>query len=926
MKKIICLAILLSSFIASAQVVTWTPLFPTANDTIEIVFDATQGNRQLLGSTAVYAHTGVITDLSPNPTYWLYVKTAWGQNTPETRLQSMGSNKWKIRFHIRSYYGVPAGEKILKLAFVFRNADGSKVGKTADNQDIFIPVYQEGLNLVLLSPEQTPFFAQRTQSVSIMATASNATYIQLYIDGSLIKETDQDTLTTDFSSGTPGKHTARIVAGDGSGLQKEIQFDLYIIPDIVIQDLPADVRDGITYLEPTTVLLSLMAPLKSFVYVIGDFNDWQIEPQYFMKRTPDGSHFWIDITGVYPGTEYRFQYLVDGRIRIADPYVEKIVDPWNDQYIEPQTYPGLIAYPQGKTSEIAGVMQTDLPIYSWHDRSWQRPASTDLVIYELLLRDFLDNHDFKTLTDTLGYFKKLGVNALEIMPFNEFEGNDSWGYNPSFYFAPDKYYGPKSEVQRFIDAAHQQGIAVIQDIVLNHAYGQCPLVRLYGDDMAHNPWFNAVSPNPVYAWGSDFNHESPATQAFVNRVLEFWLKEYHMDGFRFDFAKGFTNTSGDGSAYDPARIEILKNYADRIWAIKPGAFVILEHFADNREEKELAQAGMLLWGNMNSNYNEATMGYHENGKSNLSWGSYKARGWTRPGLVTYMESHDEERLMYKNLQFGNSSDDYSIQDLETALDRIKMAATFFFTIPGPKMLWQFGELGYDYSIDYDGRLGRKPIRWDYLDDDDRLELFEVFSKLIRLKIEQPAFESSQFSMNVGNSMKSIHLNHETMNVTVIGNFDVVSNSINPQFQSSGWWYDFLESDSLYVADPQSSVTMDPGEFHVYTSKRVEAIADVKESSPAEPTSFVLSQNYPNPFNQSTFFTFSIPRAGLFSARIYNIQGQLIRTLLDNHVNEGENGARWDGCDDRSRQVTSGLYLCRIEYGGQEKVLKMLLIR
>ena len=100
----------------------------------------------------------------------------------------------------------------------------------------------------------------------------------------------------------------------------------------------------------------------------------------------------------------------------------------------------------------------------------------------MLLRDFLAAHDWNTLTDTLDYFTELGINAIELMPVSEFEGNESWGYNPSFYFAADKYYGPASDLKVFIDSCHGQGIAVILDMVLNHSYGQSPLVQLYFDE------------------------------------------------------------------------------------------------------------------------------------------------------------------------------------------------------------------------------------------------------------------------------------------------------------------------------------------------------------------------------------------------------------------------------------------------------------
>ncbi len=206
----------------------------------------------------------------------------------------------------------------------------------------------------------------------------------------------------------------------------------------------------------------------------------------------------------------------------------------------------------------------------------------------------------------------------------------------------------------------------------------------------------------------------PGPKTFVDRVNAHWINEYHVDGYRFDFTKGFTNKPGDGWAYDASRINILKRMATSIWNADSDAYVILEHLSDNSEEKVLSDFGMMLWGNLNYSYNEATMGYHENNKSNFSQISYKVRGWNDPHLVGYMESHDEERLMYKNLEHGNASGAYNIKELNTALERMELAGAFFFTVPGPKMIWQFGELGYDYSIDDPCRVCNKPIRWDYI--------------------------------------------------------------------------------------------------------------------------------------------------------------------------------------------------------------------
>ncbi len=299
-------------------------------------------------------------------------------------------------------------------------------------------------------------------------------------------------------------------------------------------------------------------------------------------------------------------------------------------------------------------MKPDKQNFEWEAVDYVKPEKENLIIYELLIRDFVSAHNYKTLIDTLDYLENLGINAIELMPINEFEGNESWGYNPSFLFAPDKYYGPKEDLKKFIDECHKRNIAVILDIVLNHSYGRSPFVRLYASDTfgpptSENPWCNVTSPNPVYSWAYDLNHESEQTKKLVDRVNRYWLEEYKFDGFRYDFTKGFTNKPGDGSSFDQSRIDILKRMADSVWAFDPSAYMILEHFAADSEEIVLTDYGMMIWGNNNYNYNEATMGYNESGKSNFSRISYKSHGFTKPNLVGYMESHDEERLMYKNL-------------------------------------------------------------------------------------------------------------------------------------------------------------------------------------------------------------------------------------------------------------------------------------
>lgn len=583
-------------------------------------------------------------------------------------------------------------------------------------------------------------------------------------------------------------------------------------------------RDGINKISDDSLGFVLYAPGKTSVYLIGDFNNWQISESYKMEKS--GDRFWIKIGNLQKGKEYICQYLINNSIRIADPYANKISDPWNDKDISSTIYPNLISYPTGKTTEIAMVVNTDRTEYPWTVDNFKVTNPENMVIYEILIRDFTDKRSIKGVQEKLPYLKELGINAIELMPFNEFEANDSWGYNPSFYFATDKAYGTSNDYKAFIDACHSNGIAVIMDIVLNHSYGQSPLVRMYmnGDKVAANsPWYNVTSPNTDYSWGYDFNHEKKTTQAFVDSVCAYWMKEYKVDGFRFDFTKGFTNKSGNGWDYDASRINILERMTGEIWKRKSDAIVIFEHLTNNSEEKDLSDYGIYLWGNMNGKYNEATMGYGDqletNGelKGDISYTSYKQRGWTKPNLVAYMESHDEERIMFKNKSYGKVYEGYDIKDIPTGLKRTEAAAVIMMSFPGTKMIWQFGELGYDYELNND-RLGKKPIRWDYYDEPARRSLYNIYSKMNKLRNTNRIFYTSNYVANVKNQFKQILLKSDNGYICTIANLDYKTASATINFGKTGEWEDYFTGEKLNVTSENQAIELQPGEYRLYISK------------------------------------------------------------------------------------------------------------
>jgi glycosidase len=586
-------------------------------------------------------------------------------------------------------------------------------------------------------------------------------------------------------------------------------------------DLPAGAKDGVVFINNgTSAIVTLYAPNKKSVAVIGEFNNWSTSATP-MKNTTDGNYWWVQIDNLNPATEYAYQFYVDGNLKVADPYCEKVLDPDNDQYISTATYPNLKAYPTGKTTGIVSVMQASQPVYTWKNSSFTRPDKNNLVIYELLIRDFTADHNYASTLAKLDYLTGLGINAIELMPVNEFEGNLSWGYNPSFYFAPDKYYGTKTALQNFIDECHGRGIAVIMDMVLNHSFGQSPMVQLYFDGSkptASSPWFNVDAKHPFNV-GYDFNHESSATKKFSKDVMKFWMQQYKIDGFRFDLSKGFTQKQSTDDAqfrlYDAGRIATWKDYNGYIKSLDPNFYVILEHFAEQSEEKVLADEGMMLWNNLNYNLNEATMGWLDN--SNFQWGFYANHGFTKSdGLVTYGESHDEERLNYKNITYGNASGSYVIKgSLATSLKREELAAAFLFSIPGPKMIWQFGELGYDINIDFNGRTGEKPIKWDYYSDPNRKALYDAYAKFIRLKKNNSIFNSGSSTYNLAGAIKYIKLTEGSNTVVLVGNFDVVSQTANIDFGTAGAWIDAV-GNSVNLATSTYTKTLAPGEYHIFS--------------------------------------------------------------------------------------------------------------
>lgn len=639
-----------------------------------------------------------------------------------------------------------------------------------------------------------------------------------------------------FNSGETPVNKLGIVIRSADGSKKGIESDSFITvtdtkykgfePGAVQKaNLPTGVQEGINVIDASTVTFVLYdkdkdGKSKDYAYILGDFNNWTLanDESSQMYRDDAAGCWWITVSGLNSNQEYAFQYYVGMKsgesIRIGDPYCEKILDPNNDKYIPASTYADNITYPE-KAKGIVSVFKTQKDTYTWSNFSLTEPEK--LVIYELLFRDFTATGDIQGAKAKLGYLKEMGVNAIELMPTQEFDGNDSWGYNPCYFFAMDKAYGTKKDYKDFIDACHLEGIAVILDVVYNHATGEFPHAKLYWDASANktaknNPFFNVDAPHP-YSVFHDFNHENEWVRNYVKRNLQFLLEEYNLDGFRFDLTKGFTQKTcneSNASNYDAGRVAILKDYHAAIKAVKKDAFVILEHFCDNKEESELAADGLHMWRNLNHAYCQTAMGYSsENDFSRM----YEST----PAWVGFMESHDEERMAYKQSQWGV---DALKTDLATRMKQLEVNAAFTFTVPGPKMIWQFGEMGYDITIEENGRTGRKPLHWEYLNNDYRKALQSTYAQLLKLRNDHPElFDSSaSLSWKVGNSDwnngRTLHLTSTTgKQLVVLGNFTNAETSVTFP-ATTGSWNNWNKNEAQEVG---STVKVPANSFVIYTN-------------------------------------------------------------------------------------------------------------
>lgn len=794
---------------------------------VQIIFNPNEGNKGMVGASQCYAHTGITigTEL------WQHA-SSWRDGKAKYKMTKNTDGNWVLRMPngLYAYYGVPTSTNVTQLDFVFNDGpNGTKEGKTSTGGDIFVDLEKPGFLARIQSPADRTILSPGEELFikGVSTEAADLTFIINNVPAFNALSAMECSNTITLSEA--GDYHI-VFEADKETETAYDSVDVVVMSETEVRSLPEGIELGINYdaQDPTKVTLCTFAAANKVankptelvpaqaVYVVGDFTDWKIFSNYQMYR--DSCHFWLELENLEPGKEYAFQYVVvrsDGVIKwLSDGFAPKQLhkdDQYEPKTVDPTHYRAFPA--KANSGAYASVLQTNKPEYEWSDATlnFVRPDKNNLVIYEMWVYDYTASRSFEGVFERLDYLQNLGVNAIEFMPLCEFDGNYNWGYSPNHYFAVDKAYGSSERFKQLVDSLHSRGMAVIVDMVFNHATGLNPQNMLYpyGEDLKWNPWFNTNPPHGDNVY-EDWNHDFPETRKMFTRALNYWLDEYKVDGFRMDLSHGFC-----GKTFNPYT-NISHYYRNAI--VPHNAYFILEHWGSDGQGRYI-EDGMLCWTGqgLSDAYSQLAMGQTSSGNINDA---------NRLGYVSYAESHDEERNMYRAKTGGTAA---IKESEEVRIARVPMMIAFLTLVKGTNMLWMNEELGYDYSINSthgsssisgDNRTSIKmrPDELGWLNPGPRMEAYRRCAQIIQLrtKLAPEVFMGKVASSQLGGGKK--------VRSIVWGNADdeeriVVAGNISgadPQEYTlpNGLWFDYLNDSHVLL----NTVILAPGEVRIFTTK------------------------------------------------------------------------------------------------------------
>ncbi len=593
-------------------------------------------------------------------------------------------------------------------------------------------------------------------------------------------------------------------------------------------DLPADIHGGVHHnlFAPDTVTFALRAPHKPYVSLVGDFNGWDTRANPLVT---DGRGTWWTTLRTPSSTRYGYFVAVDEQAHawVGDPYATELR--WDNR------------------SAWAYLAQRPQP-FMWSDGGWCTPPLRELVIYELNVRDFAGcwEHNrprygsFSAMLAQIDYLADLGVNAIELMPIQAFPGESSWGYNPVFYFAPAAVYGTPDELRLLVDRCHTKGLAVILDVAFNHAWGDHPYYHYYpplydgkGARLANwSPFFHHTPPS-VNMWGGlDWDHFRPDTTRYFQDVIRHWLREYHVDGFRFDWVCGvdFDTRAPMSPGFDP-----YHGISAICWAArqeKPDCILIGEFWQLEGTHPDKTGAKLVRDTEMDAVWNGE---FHHtlDDVLNQRWqwerndifraiGGYRDRGFDCAAqVINYSCSHDEVRpeheIKYYSGRYIERPQSLTLQEM--ALRKALLGLVVVMTAPGVPMIYA----GQEYGEDSPRTIDFLPLAWQKLAVPQHARHAADVRRLIALRRDRAALRGDHIRFYVNHFDREKLVRYDRWDdagdcVIVALNFAGENRFTWLDVPTAGTWVDVLSGVAYGPVDMRVDLKLEPWQAVVLVAK------------------------------------------------------------------------------------------------------------
>ena len=553
------------------------------------------------------------------------------------------------------------------------------------------------------------------------------------------------------------------------------------------------------------------------------------------------------------------------------------------------------------------IVNSGLPdtvnLETWHSK-WIDKA----VVYEIYPRSFSFAGNLANIIPQLQRLKNLGINCIWLMPI--MPAASPHGYNITDYYNINPDYGTKQDFKNLIAAAHQKGIRIMMDLVINHTSAVHPFMEDAYKFKQYSPYYN------FYDWDlkgnyeflsnwwdlPNINYEEKWVRDYLIRMITYWVEGFDIDGYRCDVAWGVNDTRTSGPSFWQRFRNTLKN-------IKPDIFLLAEAQSDQLKyfnDKFDAGYDWPLFNKLKDVIN------HNSGISSLD---SLIQWYQGPNYLSYirpfrfLENHDEDRFISK-----------------FSPEQTKSAASILLTLPGVPLIYSGQETGETTQRDM--------ISWN-----DIFNLQVFYQKLILGRDNNPALQQGSFTrlsnsspdsvysfMRISGNNRALVINNLYGN-NIHLNVSILLDSLRLDINKT--WY---ANDILNITSAQ----IDPATFNNYTvdlssyeSKIIildnSPFTDIKEKN-QQPLTYRLNQNYPNPFNPSTTILYEIPNTEKVTLEIYDILGRRVKTLVNTIQQQGRYSITWNGRNSFSETVASGIYFYRLQSGNFINVKKMVMLK